>query len=127
MSAGKPPRQKHLDNRDLAHRFKAQAFATVAGELGKRLTPVRANKIVEIMRRYGYPDDEIPEELLDLASRKRHGHVGGLVTSPVDGEERDYTVGENSRVGVPVALLGVKPGDKVRVKYGSPIITIRRG
>ena len=52
-------------------------------------------------------------------------HVGGPVTPPEEGEEREYKVGANGRIGVPLKILGKRPGDTARVKYTRDQITIK--
>lgn len=117
---------EYLDNRHLALRIMGkEGFAGVKAAVGERLNAVRAHKIVQLMRQeYGIKD--VDSDLLALASSKRPGHVGGPVTPPADGEEREYTVGGNGRIGVPLNILGKRPGDKARVKYSRKQIVIRQ-
>lgn len=116
---------RYLDNRDLALRIMgSEGFDKVAKELGDRLTPVRASRIVKLLTdEYGIKS--VPKPLLELAAKKKPGHMGGPVKPPKQGEEREYTVGANGRIGVPLAILGKKPGDKARVKYGEKQIVIK--
>jgi hypothetical protein len=116
---------EYLDNRHLALRIMGkEGFAGVKQDIGDRLNPVRANKIVQLMRQeYGIKN--VDADLLELASSKRPGRMGGPVTPPADGEEREYTVGGNGRICVPLNLLGKQPGDKARVRYSRKQIVIR--
>ena len=125
--AAKKNKADYLDNRDLALRIIADGFKAVKKDIGDRLDPVRASKLMALLKdEYGFKDGKIDKELRDLAAEKRRGHFGGPVTPPEDGEEREYTVGSNGRIGTPVKLLGKKPGDKVRVLYGAKQIVIRK-
>ena len=116
---------KYLDNRDLALRIMGPGgFDKVKSELEDRLTPVRAARIAKLLRdEYGIK--AVPKGLLELAAKKKPGHFGGPVKPPQQGEEREYTVGANGRIGVPLAILGKIPGDKARVRYGSKQIVIK--
>ena len=116
---------KYLDNRDLALRIMGPGgLDKVKSEIGDRLTPVRAARIVKLLREeYGFKN--VPGELTELAAKKKPGHFGGPVKPPRHGEVREYTVGSNGRIGVPLAILGKKPGDRARVKYGDRQIVIR--
>lgn len=116
---------KYLDNRDLALRIMGPGgLDRVKSEIGDRLTPVRASRIVKLLREE-YEFKNVPKELVDLAAQKKPGHFGGPVKPPQRGETREYTVGANGRIGVPLAILGKKPGDKALVKYGDKQIVIR--
>lgn len=115
---------EYLDNRDLALRIVGGHFRDVFAEVGERLTPVRAARIVDLMRDE-YHIRSIDKGLLELAARKRPGHKGGPVTPPGEGEEREYLVGTNGRIGVPLGILGKRTGDRARVKYSNRLITIR--
>lgn len=120
---------EYLDNTKLALRIMSpkEGFKEVKGDLGERLDPVRASKIVKLLKeQYGYKDKDIDKDLRDLASQKRRGHFGGPVTPPQNGEEREYTTGANGRIGIPLGILDKKPGDKARVKYQSDKIVIYR-
>jgi hypothetical protein len=114
---------KYLDNRDLALRIMGGGFDKVMSEIGDRLTPVRAARILELLK--GYKFKNPPKELSELAAKKKPGHLGGPVKPPQQGEVREYTVSPNGRIGVSLAILGKRPGDKARVKYGSKQIVIR--
>lgn len=115
----------YLDNRHLALRIMGkEGFAGVKAEVGKRMDAVRASKIVNLLRRE-YGISELDPELLALAASKRKGHTGGPVKPPAEGEEREYTVGQNFRIGVPLNILGKKPGDKAQVRYSRRQIVIR--
>jgi hypothetical protein len=121
-----PKKAEYLDNRDLALRIISQGFAAVKAEIGERLDPVRAAKIVKMLREdYGVAAKNIDKELQALAEKKRPGHVGGPVTPPAEDEEREYRVGANGRIGVPLKILGKKPGDTAKVRYTKTQITIR--
>jgi hypothetical protein len=120
---------EYLDNTKLALRIMSpkEGFKKVKDELGERLDPVRASKIVALLKeQYGFKDKDIDKGLRDLAAEKRRGHFGGPVTPPQDGEEREYTTGANGRIGIPLGILDKKPGDKARVKYQEDKITIFR-
>ena len=119
-------KDKYLDNRDLALRVMSKGFKKVRAEVGERMDAVRAARIVMLLRRdYGFGDKDIDGDLLALAATKRRGHCGGPVTSPGEGEERQYTVSTNGRIGVPLAILNKKPGDKAVVRYTQKQITIK--
>jgi hypothetical protein len=116
---------QYLDNRDLALRIMGRGgFKRVKNEVGDRLTPVRAARIVELLKTE-YSITDIDPDLLKLAAQKKAGHRGGPVKPPDNGEEREYTVGANGRIGVPLGILGKKPGDKARVHYSQNKITIK--
>jgi hypothetical protein len=116
----------YLDNRDLALRVIGKGFKKVRNEVGERMDAVRASRIVGLLKReYGFIEADIDKELLALAAAKRRGHCGGPVTPPTDGEERQYTVSVNGRIGVPLGILDKKVGDKALVKYTKKQITIR--
>jgi len=127
MAKPKPVRKKHLRNADLALDIKIHGFDKVRAELGDRLDPIRAAKIVKLLvERHKCPENEINKDLLELASQKRQGHMGGPVKPPTDGEERPYLVGANNRIGVSVSILGRRSGQKVRVRYGRERIVITK-
>ena len=115
-------RKPHLDNRDLAHKIKASGFKAVAEEIGDRMTPSRAHKIVELMTGYGYED--IDGDLMSLAGQKKQGHFGGHVKPPAQGEVREYQVGVNSRIGLTLSIMGKKGGDKTWAKFENDKITV---
>lgn len=116
---------EYLDNRDLALRIMGkEGFHGVSQDIGDRLTPVRADRIVRLMRKdYGFTD--IDPDLLSLAAKKRRAHMGGPVTPPGEGEEREYTVGGSGRIGVSLSIMGKQPGDKARVSYSRKQIVIK--
>jgi len=117
-------KKDYLDNRDLALWVMSKGFKKVRAEVGERMDAVRAAKIVSLLRRdYGFSD--IDKDLLALAAVKRKGHCGGPVTPPAEGEERQYTVSTNGRIGVPLAILNKRPGDKAVVRYTQKQITIK--
>lgn len=121
----KSRKAKYLDNRDLALRMMAPGgFEKVRAEIGDRLTPVRASRIVEMLKT-DYEIKDIDPGLLELADMKKPGHLGGPVKPPRNGEEREYIVGVSGRIGIPVRILGKKHGDKARVRYTEKQITIR--
>lgn len=118
---------EYLDNRHLALMIAGRGFEEVQRRFGDRLDPVRAAKIVSLLKsEYDFAESDLDPKLLNLAQKKRRAHFGGPVTSPKNGEEREYSVGENGRIGVPLGILGKKPGDKARVKYTTRQITIAR-
>jgi hypothetical protein len=117
-------RAAYLDNRQLALRIQGEGFAAVAAEVGERMDSIRASRIVEILKESGHSDREIDADLMDLASKKKHGHLGGPVKPPKDGEVREYTVGVNGRIGLSLAILGKQRGDKARVKFSRTGIRI---
>jgi hypothetical protein len=119
----------YLDNTKLALRIMSpkEGFSKVKKEIGDRLDPIRATRILKLLKdEYGYKDRDIPKELRELAAMKKKGHTGGPVIPPVDGEEREYTTGKNTRIGVPLGILGKKPGAKTRVKFTKEKIEIFR-
>lgn len=125
----KKTRAKYLDNRDLALKIMSPEFGFehVRGEVGDRLTPVRASKIVELLKDdYGYKDKAIPRALRELAESKIAAHKGGHVKPPMPGEERDYMVSEDQRIGVKLNTLGLGKGEKARVRFGKDKIEIVR-
>jgi len=118
-------RAEYLDNRDLALRIMGRGFDEVHKKIGKRMTPVLASKIVELLcSEYNFKKTDLDVKLLDLAKKKRKAHTGGPVTPPDNGEVREYVVGGNGRIGVPLGILGKKPGDRARVKYTKKQIVI---
>ena len=118
----KKSRAAYLDNRQLALRIQGEGFEAVKAEIGDRLDAIRASHIVAVLKEHGYRD--IDKALLDLAAQKRQGHVGGPVTPPDEGETRVYIVGVNGRVGLPLGILGKKPGDKAKVKFSKTGIRV---
>lgn len=115
----------YLDTRDLALRIMSDGFTRVKSDVGERLNPIRATKIVKMLRdEYGYGDKSLDRDLVKLANSKRPGHLGGPVKPPEDGEVREYKVGNNGRIGVPLGILGKGPGDTARVRYGKKQIVI---
>ena len=121
----KSKKAEYLDNRHLALRIMGkEGFKGVIKDVGDRLDPVRADKIVKLLRQE-YQIKDVDPDLLALASQKRRTHTGGPVTPPSEGEEREYTVGGNGRIGVPLSIMGKKPGDKAKVRYGKKQIVIR--
>jgi len=114
---------EYLDNRDLALRVISKGFKRVRKELGDRMDPARAAKLVRLMRE-SYDLKDIDPDLRAMADRHRRGHTGGLVKSPCENEERVYVVGTNSRIGVPLGILGKSKGDTARVRYSSKKIVI---
>lgn len=123
-SARKKKRAAYLDNRQLALRIQGEGFSKVAGEVGPRMDAIRASRIVEILKASGYEEKDIDSDLKNAASKKRNGHVGGPVKPPKDGEVREYTVGANGRIGLSLAILGKRQGDKARVKFAKTGIRI---
>lgn len=120
----KTTKAEYLENRDLALRIIGHGFKKVKAEIGDRLDPIRAAKIVGLLKtKYGIKN--VDKDLLALSADKRPGHFGGPVKPPKNGEEREYTVGANGRIGVPLAILGKKPGDKAHVRYSDKQIVIR--
>lgn len=121
----KSKKAKYLDNRDLALRTMAPGgFKKVKAEIGDRLTPVRAARIVELLETE-YDIKNIDPELKALAGQKRPGHIGGPVKPPKSGEEREYVVGASGRIGIPVGILGKEHGDTACVRYTDKQITIK--
>ena len=119
-------RNAYLDNRHLALRIiGSDGFATVRDDVGDRMTPARASKIMSLMRdEYGITD--IDKGLADLAAEKKTGRMGGTVRPPVPGETREYVVNKLRRVMVPVAMLGKNPGDTVRIVYEPTGIMVKK-
>lgn len=115
-------RAAYLDNRQLALRIQGEGFEVVKAEIGERLDAIRACRIVAVLKEHGYRD--IDSALLELAAQKRHGHVGGPVTPPDEGETRVYIVGVNGRVGLPLGILGKKPGERAKVKFSKTGIRV---
>lgn len=115
---------EYLDNRDLALRIQGPGgFEKVKAEVGERLDPIRASRILKLLKdEYGYAEKDIDKGLRELAAKKRSGHIGGPVTPPKDGEERVYKVGKNKRIGTPVGILD--DPNEVRVKFTKQKIVI---
>jgi hypothetical protein len=120
----KSNRRPYLDNSQLALRVRGEGFAKVADEIGERMNSIRASRIVKILVDTGTREQDIDPDLLLLAAKKRPGHLGGPVKPPGDGEEREYIVGANGRIGLPLSIIGKKPGEKVRVKFSRSGIRI---
>ncbi len=119
-----PKRAAYLDNRQLALRIHGEGFDVVAMEVGDRMDPIRASKIVDILLTSGHAQKDIDRNLLAVAARKRPGHVGGPVKPPLDGEVREYTVGANGRIGLSLSILGKSQGDKAKVRFAKNGIRI---
>jgi hypothetical protein len=122
MKKNSKTRAPYLDNRALALRIHGEGFRVVAEEIGDRLDAVRASRIVEILRESGH--GEIDADLVALASKKRPGHLGGPVKPPKDGEVREYIVGVNGRIGLPLGIIGKGPGDKAKVEFSKTGIKV---
>lgn len=111
---------KYLHDRDLCLRILGGGMSEIAGAL----TPVRAHRLVVMLRdEYGIQD--LDPALVALAAKKRPGHKGGPTKPPVAGETRQYLVCENGRIGIPVSVIGAAPGDKVSVKFREREIVIK--
>lgn len=117
-------RAKYLDNRDLALSIQARGLKKVQKEVGGRIDAVRASKIVNLLRDMGYDDKSINAELKELAGQKKETHTGGPVTPAAEGEEREYEVGKNGRIGLSVRILDKGHKDKVRVRFSKKGIRI---
>ena len=127
-SKSKKAKAKYLDNRHLALSIMGpDGFDKVKAEIGDRLDPKRASKLVKLLKEeYDFKEKALPKELLELASKKRTSHTGGVVTSPTVGETRYYKTGKNGRIGSPLNTIGKKEGDIARVVFGSEKISIFR-
>lgn len=117
-------RAAYLDNTQLALRIRGEGFEKVAAEVGERMDSIRASRIVKILVDAGTDESEIDPALAALAAKKRPGHLGGPVKPPKDGEEREYIVGANGRIGLPLGIIGKNPGDRARVKFSRSGIKI---
>lgn len=126
MSASKKKRRPHLSNKDLALKIMVSGFRSVADEIGDRMTPARAAKIVEYLVDNGHDAGKIPSELKKLAAQKRNGPKGGLKRPPEDGEIREYKVSETGRMGLSTSIIGKSSKGTVFVKFSHDQIVITR-
>lgn len=126
MVAQPKKRQAHISNKDLAMRIMVHGFEPVAEEVGDRMTSARASKIVQYLIDNGHDENKIPDELKALAAKRRESQSGISKRPARAGETREYTAGENLRIGFSTSVLGTQPKSVLRVTFDEDKITVTK-